>query len=160
MNREEEIKQIASIAWKGAANAFRMYPDNKHTFADYWDAAKDQFKEFESAPPQSGVDVDYVLVVKKIKVTKLLDSMLSKNKALYEQLLDSNISFEFNQICNLAGIPNQSTSDYARTQSEAFYEWVDFHWEKEYFAPSGIVWTNGDLLIGSISELYDLFTKS
>lgn len=29
-------KEIASAAWKSAANAYRMYPDNKHTFADYW----------------------------------------------------------------------------------------------------------------------------
>lgn len=38
----ETIKEIASIAWKGAANAYRLYPDNKHTFSDYWDAEKEK----------------------------------------------------------------------------------------------------------------------
>lgn len=26
---KENVKEIASIAWKGAANAHRMYPDKK-----------------------------------------------------------------------------------------------------------------------------------
>lgn len=34
---DKVIKEVAWEAWKSAANAFRMYPDNKHTFADYWD---------------------------------------------------------------------------------------------------------------------------
>lgn len=46
INEDEVIKEIASMAWKGAANAFRMYPENKHTFAEYWDAANQQFKKF------------------------------------------------------------------------------------------------------------------
>lgn len=29
-------KDIAFKAWKAAANAFRLYPNNKHTFSDYW----------------------------------------------------------------------------------------------------------------------------
>lgn len=29
-------KDIAFNAWKAAANAFRLYPNNKHTFYDYW----------------------------------------------------------------------------------------------------------------------------
>jgi len=29
-------KDIAFKAWKAAANAFRLYPNNKHTFFDYW----------------------------------------------------------------------------------------------------------------------------
>lgn len=40
---KQKIKEIASIAWKGAANAFRMYPDNKHTFEEYWNGSKNQF---------------------------------------------------------------------------------------------------------------------
>lgn len=48
---EERIKEIAGLAWKGAANAFRMYPDSKHTFSSYWESAKDQFKEFEQSQP-------------------------------------------------------------------------------------------------------------
>lgn len=43
---KEDVKLIASIAWKGAANAHRMYPDNKHTFAEYWDGAESQFSDF------------------------------------------------------------------------------------------------------------------
>lgn len=42
----EKIREIASIAWRGAANAHRMYPDNKHTFTEYWYAAKSQFESF------------------------------------------------------------------------------------------------------------------
>ncbi len=42
----EEIKEIAYIAWKGAANAHRMYPENKHTFSEYWRGAESQFNRF------------------------------------------------------------------------------------------------------------------
>lgn len=42
---EELVRLVAYKAWKGAANAFRLYPDNNHTFHDYWDAAKNQFEE-------------------------------------------------------------------------------------------------------------------
>lgn len=48
---EETVREIASIAWKGAANAYRMYPDNKHTFSDYWEAAKNQFSGYSAHPP-------------------------------------------------------------------------------------------------------------
>jgi len=48
---EQTIKEIAGIAWKGAANAFRMYPENKHTFFGYWDAAKNQFAGYSAHPP-------------------------------------------------------------------------------------------------------------
>lgn len=52
---QDQIREIAWIAWKGAANAFRMYPDNKHTFTDYWDGAKNQFDQFKTpAPPPAG----------------------------------------------------------------------------------------------------------
>jgi hypothetical protein len=44
----ETIRQIAMMAWQGAANAFRMYPENKHTFSSYWDAAKSQFDQFKT----------------------------------------------------------------------------------------------------------------
>ena len=44
---EETIKQIASIAWKGAANAHRNYPDNQHTFVKYWEGAEPQFDELK-----------------------------------------------------------------------------------------------------------------
>lgn len=43
---KETVKDIASIAWTGAANAHRMYPENKHTFSKYWTAAESQFNEF------------------------------------------------------------------------------------------------------------------
>lgn len=33
-------KEIAYKAWRAAADAFRMYPDNKHTFSDYWETVK------------------------------------------------------------------------------------------------------------------------
>lgn len=46
---EELTKQIAWMAWKGAANSFRLYPDNNHTFTDYWAGAESQFDEFKKA---------------------------------------------------------------------------------------------------------------
>lgn len=49
---EQQLKEIAGLAWKGAANAFRMYPENKHTFDLYWSGAKDQFDQFLSAPSE------------------------------------------------------------------------------------------------------------
>lgn len=59
---EDQIKEIAYIAWRGAADAFRMYPENKHTFSDHWDAAKSQYKDFinedeEEVLPPSEADL-------------------------------------------------------------------------------------------------------
>lgn len=39
-NAEADRRQIAYAAWRAAADAFRMYPDNKHTFSDYWENIK------------------------------------------------------------------------------------------------------------------------
>lgn len=39
-NAEADRRQIAYAAWRAAADAFRMYPDNKHTFSDYWETVK------------------------------------------------------------------------------------------------------------------------
>jgi len=39
-NLEADRRTIAHAAWTAAANAFRMYPDNKHTFSNYWETAK------------------------------------------------------------------------------------------------------------------------
>jgi len=33
---EDLLREAAWAAWLSAANAYRMYPDNKHTFTDYW----------------------------------------------------------------------------------------------------------------------------
>lgn len=33
----EQMKEIAWEAWKSAANAYKMYPNNKHSFSDVWD---------------------------------------------------------------------------------------------------------------------------
>lgn len=53
---KEEVKEIASIAWKGAANAYRMYPENKHTFTEYWAAAKSQFDKYAlGSQPESKI---------------------------------------------------------------------------------------------------------
>jgi hypothetical protein len=40
LDEKENEKDTAYRAWIAAANAFRMYPDNKHTFSDYWETAK------------------------------------------------------------------------------------------------------------------------
>ncbi len=39
-NLEADRRTIAYTAWNAAANAHRIYPDNKHTFSDYWETAK------------------------------------------------------------------------------------------------------------------------
>ena len=39
-NAEADRRQIAYAAWRAAADAFRKYPDNKHTFSDYWETVK------------------------------------------------------------------------------------------------------------------------
>lgn len=39
-NAEADRRQIAYVAWRAAADAFRMYPENKHTFSDYWETVK------------------------------------------------------------------------------------------------------------------------
>ena len=39
-NAEADRRTIAYAAWRAAADAFRMYPDNKHTFSDYWETVK------------------------------------------------------------------------------------------------------------------------
>lgn len=38
-----EIKEIAYRAWIAAANAYRMYPENKHTFGAYWTYAEERY---------------------------------------------------------------------------------------------------------------------
>lgn len=49
----EQAKMIAGEAWKSAANAYRMYPGQKHTFSDYWDnyGSKLKINVEEPAPP-------------------------------------------------------------------------------------------------------------
>lgn len=39
-NAEADRRQVAYAAWRAAADAFRMYPNNKHTFSDYWETVK------------------------------------------------------------------------------------------------------------------------
>ena len=38
--KQADGRIIAYAAWRAAADAFRMYPDNKHTFSDYWETVK------------------------------------------------------------------------------------------------------------------------
>lgn len=64
--QDEELKkvvhEIAWAAWKSAANAYRMYPDNKHTFTDYWgDLGKAESEKLLSPllSTQQGEDADF-----------------------------------------------------------------------------------------------------
>lgn len=66
---EERIKEIAGLAWRGAANAFRMYPNNKHTFSNYWESAKNQFKEFEQSQPTKEQIVEALRSAAKLSMT-------------------------------------------------------------------------------------------
>lgn len=45
---EHTIKEIAWIAWNCATNAHRMYPNNKHTFADHWDHIKKEIEDLKT----------------------------------------------------------------------------------------------------------------
>lgn len=51
---DENIKSIAQMAWQSAANAFRMYPNNKHTFAEHWYTSKETYLSSLPAPTQDG----------------------------------------------------------------------------------------------------------
>jgi len=33
---KEVIKEVASATWLSCSNAYRLYPDSKHTFASFW----------------------------------------------------------------------------------------------------------------------------
>lgn len=54
--KEEQIKSIAQMAWQSAANAFRMYPSNKHTFSEHWYASKETYLSSLPAPTQDGTN--------------------------------------------------------------------------------------------------------
>lgn len=34
---KKAFQEVAWAAWKGAANAYRLFPENKHTFSNYWE---------------------------------------------------------------------------------------------------------------------------
>ena len=36
---EDIVREIAFIVFRDTANAYRLYPENKHTFAEYWETA-------------------------------------------------------------------------------------------------------------------------
>jgi hypothetical protein len=57
---EVQIKEIVSLVWKDVANAFRMYPDSKHTFSAYWDISKDQFNEYRKSEPEDELREEFV----------------------------------------------------------------------------------------------------
>lgn len=42
----EIIKEIAYDAWSSAANSYRMYPENKHTFSNHWELNNNQYEEY------------------------------------------------------------------------------------------------------------------
>lgn len=50
-------------------------------------------------------------VVRQITVHKILGEMLKENSELYEKILDSNISFYFNEIANLAMMDSFSETE-------------------------------------------------
>lgn len=42
------IRAIAWTAWNAAANAFRAYPNNKHTFTDHWANSTESYRSYHS----------------------------------------------------------------------------------------------------------------
>lgn len=48
MYTEEQIKDLSMFSWKAAANSFRLYPENKHTFSDFWTSLGEKYsKDFK-----------------------------------------------------------------------------------------------------------------
>jgi hypothetical protein len=82
---DEIVQDIAGIAWKGAANAFRMYPENKHTFAAYWDASKSQFNKFHSLL-KSKTDKIELLSIRDEKREVRFSNLNKENGALHGRL--------------------------------------------------------------------------
>ncbi len=46
---EDEARQMMRFAWKAAQNAYLLYPDNKHTFSDFWDYSGKKYNELLKA---------------------------------------------------------------------------------------------------------------
>ena len=49
---ESLIREIAADVWNNAVNSYRMYPNNKHTFAEFWNRSRDLFIELYAQQPQ------------------------------------------------------------------------------------------------------------
>lgn len=48
MNKREQIKEIAYTTWVRCANAFRLYPDNRHTFGEFWRDSESEFDQYNA----------------------------------------------------------------------------------------------------------------
>ena len=46
-NQSQEIKTLIYKAWKAASNAYHLYPEKKHNWADYWN--EDREKELSNS---------------------------------------------------------------------------------------------------------------
>lgn len=43
---EDFVRSISYHAWTAAANAHRLYPENKHTFIDFWESSQEDINLF------------------------------------------------------------------------------------------------------------------
>lgn len=59
----QQIKEIAYKAWMGAANAFRLYPNNKHTFSAYWDGSASEFDKYTEQDNKSKTDFQVMQIM-------------------------------------------------------------------------------------------------
>ncbi len=78
---KEKIKEIAWIAWKGAANAFKLYPENAHTFSEYWNGAQSQFSEY--VKPNAVIELPSDEDVEKWYIDNI-DKDCSASSAIYK----------------------------------------------------------------------------
>jgi regulator of replication initiation timing len=118
---EKVIHEIAWIAWKGAANAYRMYPDNSHTFSGYWDGAKDQFQKYIDAHNLQQEKIA-ALESRNEELVKALDE-IHKPITYMQKRLKEGQSLNGAFAIELARSP-----EYLNTQQWAF-ERIDFYFE-------------------------------
>ena len=87
---EERLKEIAATIWKDCANAHRMYPDNKHTFADYWDRSKEGLKLLSEEVSPGALKASLIACLNKGKELGLLELVYSVEDTVHEMLLAIN----------------------------------------------------------------------
>ncbi len=148
MESREKIKQIASIAWKGAANAFRMYPNNKHTFTDYWSAAESQFKDFiEKKQPKEPREEEY------FGIENLTNLVFGEKLNLYQRGL---------AIHEFGKLKQKAKDNQGDRECIDFAQWIGDKLRKDsWFRYEGNFKTWYIHLVGNVTsdQLYQIFLK-
>jgi hypothetical protein len=97
---EQDVKEFVGIIWKDTANAFRMYPDNKHTFSDFWSLYSDYLLTwFKSRTTESKKSLlmrfesrndKYDLTnIRNIDISKYLETLKKEHEIIVNEFLES-----------------------------------------------------------------------